>query len=155
MDFGYGPRIAVDQSVLRRVGWTSDVAIDRIARLAVRRNQNKRMTGVTDRKCDENSSSVAVDEDGLCGELAVGDWLGVSIDEAVYPGADAGYDLVSKTGRTVDVKATKKVHGRLFFNDLRAFKAEIAVLVVIAGVDTCPHCHEAGCLAPDESAIPW
>lgn len=140
-DFGFGPRVAVDPDQLHRVNLEIDVDDDLARDVANRRNSHKRSRGVADRKCDTRAESVRIDEDGICGELAVAQWLGVAIDDAIYHGSDGGYDLVSPSGRTVDVKATRKAHGRLFFNGEESFKADVAVLVVLTTGDHLGRTH--------------
>jgi hypothetical protein len=71
-----------------------------------------------------------VDRLGLCAELAAGQLLGLAPDLSIYDGPDPGYDFQLAWG-TLDVKATRHPHGMLLFNDVHAFRADAAMLVVV------------------------
>jgi len=132
-DFGYGPLLAVDQAQLHAVShWACVVADDDVEHLAEQRNAHKRHHGVADRKIDKAADSKQIDRDGACAELAVGRLFGVRVDTALYVGGDVGFDLMTRKGERVAVKATRKPHGRLFFRTWDLFKADLAVLVVVA-----------------------
>lgn len=131
VNFGYGPRVAVSQSQLHEIDRLFDVSDEQIELHAQAWIRNKIENHITDMRYDKAQTSADVDRLGICGELAVAEWLGVPFPVQTYLRGDPGFDLTSQTGRTVSIKATRKPHGMLFFNTLEKFLADVAVLVVV------------------------
>jgi hypothetical protein len=98
--------------------------------------KDKQEFNVTDRKFDAKNTSWAVNLMGHLGERAVAKVYGVSVDDRVLTGGDAGHDLIIN-GKTVQVKTT--ITRQLIFNSRQSFSAEYAILVTLVGDRTQPH----------------
>ena len=132
VNFGYGWHVAVKQDELVLVDRWLKIDEAEVDRHASFRNGNKRKNKISDMKVDRERSSLAVDWSGACGEVAAAQWLGVELPMKHYLRGDPGYDLISRTGLKVEVKATEKPHGMLFFGNIEQFSvADVAVLVVV------------------------
>lgn len=105
----------------------------RAVELAQGRNR-KEKAGVRSKKYDEGRSEFEIHLLGILGELAVADLFGVPIDETVGLTGDGGFGDVQIAGFSVAVKYRTYSWGDLFFNTMRDFKDDIAVLVT-AGPD--------------------
>lgn len=70
-----------------------------------------RGAGVTDRQRGKQAK-LAIDMDGMVGEFAAARMLNLCPDLSVSE-RSGGHDLVSRYGKTIDVKATRRADGRL------------------------------------------
>jgi hypothetical protein len=132
-DFGYGPRLSLDQSALQPISRVFNLDNQQVHDYARLRNATDRRKGVVDRLVDAKKSSVDADILGMAGELAAYRWFDIPIntDQLCRSGPDHGYDLKTRYGLTIDIKATDKPRGHLFFKSAEKFKAMCAMLVVV------------------------
>ncbi len=135
-DFGYGPRLSLEQSALRPISRVFDLDNQQVHDYARLRNATDRRKGVVDRLVDAKKSSVDADILGMAGEIAAHRWFGIPIDtdQLCRSGPDQGYDLKTRYGLTIDIKTTDKPRGNLFFRSAEKFRAHCAMLVIVSGV---------------------
>lgn len=79
--------------------------------IALLRHYSNRGANVTDRQRGKQDK-IAIDIDGMIGEYAAAKLLNLFPDFTVGE-RSGGYDLKTKTGHTVDVKATRRSDGQL------------------------------------------
>ena len=98
--------------------------------LACERHISKKDIGSPYNRRDNSSTGIKDDAVGLIGEAAVAQYLTVPFNADILNRGDGGIDLVFR-GYTIDVKTTPRRDGRLVFNTLAEFEANLAVLVTV------------------------
>jgi hypothetical protein len=120
----------------------TDLDTYEIAWAAAGRNKFKRDAGIKNSKrVDQARDDYQITREGLTGEWAVGQVLGLPVNIENYLGGDSGWDFEYK-GLKIDVKTTKAK--LLLFENLDKFVADVAILaryysddlIHIAGVIT-------------------
>ena len=102
--------------------------------LAVMRNTTARQNGVTDKQMGKQDP-IEIDRDGILAEMAFGKAYNLYPDLTVYP-RKGGADLISKTGKRIDVKATRYKTGRLVIHiDKPVDEVDVYVLAIVDGDD--------------------
>lgn len=105
----------------------TDLDTYEIAWAASGRCQFKRDAGIKNSKrIDQARDDYQITREGLTGEWAVGQVLGLPVNIENYLGGDPGWDFEYK-GLKVDVKTTKAK--LLLFQNMDKFVADVAVLV--------------------------
>jgi len=105
----------------------TDLDTYEIAWAAAGRNQFKRDSGLAkSKRVDMARDDYQITREGLTGEWAVGQVLGLPVNTENYLGGDPGWDFEYK-GLKVDVKTTKAK--LLLFQNMDKFVADVAVLV--------------------------
>jgi hypothetical protein len=99
--------------------------------------ENKKHFNVVDRKFDDNNSSYSVNLMGRLGEVAAAISLGLKTDDTIIPSGDNGNDLVTPSGKTIQVKTSSVP--KLIFNSAELFVSDVAVLVLFVGDKRLPH----------------
>jgi hypothetical protein len=79
--------------------------------IAAMRHQTNRSSNVKDRQRG-NQDKIAIDVDGMIGEVAAAKMLNLCPDFTVGQ-RSGGHDLIGRTGKTIDVKATRRSDGQL------------------------------------------
>lgn len=98
--------------------------------LAEKRTQTNRSNGVVDRKIGDQDAARA-EMDGLGAEMAVAKLFNLYMDISVGPQA-GGHDLISRDGRTIDVKHTHRENGNLLV-PLHKESKECDLYVLVTG----------------------
>jgi hypothetical protein len=102
--------------------------------LAVMRNTTARQNGVTDKQMGKQDP-IEIDRDGILAEMAFGKAYNLYPDLTVYP-RKGGADLIGKTGKRIDVKATRYKTGRLVIHiDKPVDEVDIYALAIVDGDD--------------------
>jgi hypothetical protein len=102
--------------------------MERIRSLARRRNQNKERHSVPTRKKHESSSDREVHVDGMMGEAAAAEVLGVEISYEIAVSGDDGFDLLYE-GLEVEVKTRDPAQGTDFaMYDTSDLKTDLGIL---------------------------
>lgn len=102
--------------------------------LAVMRNTTARQNGVTDKQMGKQDP-IEIDRDGILAEMAFGKAFNLYPDLTVYP-RKGGADLIGRTGKKIDVKATRYKMGRLVIHiDKPVDEVDIYVLAIVSGDD--------------------
>ena len=97
-----------------------------IAFEAAERCKFKRDAGILNSKrVDKKRDDFQITKEGLTGEYAVSQVLGVGVNKELYLGGDPGWDFEYK-GLKIDVKTTRAKY--LLFQSLDKFVADVAVL---------------------------
>jgi len=100
--------------------------------LAVMRNTTARQNGVADKQMGKQDP-IEIDRDGILAEMAFGKAFNLYPDLSVYP-RKGGADLIGRTGKRIDVKATRYKTGRLLIHiDKPVDEVDIYVLAIIDG----------------------
>jgi hypothetical protein len=98
--------------------------------LAVMRNTTARQNGVTDKQMGKQDP-IEIDRDGILAEMAFGKAFNLYPDLTVYP-RKGGADLIGRTGKKIDVKATRYKTGRLVIHiDKPVDEVDIYVLAIV------------------------
>lgn len=116
----------------------SDLETYQIAWAAAERCKYKRDKGLINyKRVDQARDNFATAREGLTGEWAVANELGLPVNTDNYLGGDPGYDFIYK-GWKVDVKTTRAK--LLLFQSMDKFVADVAILVKILSEDTVRIC---------------
>lgn len=100
--------------------------------LAVARNNSCRSNGISDKQMGKQDP-IQIDWDGALAELACGKILNCYPDLSISP-RKGGVDLVSRTGKRIDVKATRYKDGKLAIHiDKNPEEVDIYILAVVDG----------------------
>jgi hypothetical protein len=87
----------------------------------------KRDKGIVNyKRVDQKRDNFATAREGLTGEWAVSQYLGIPVNLENYLGGDPGWDF-EYCGFKVDVKTTRAKY--LLFQSHKSFKADVAILV--------------------------
>tara|TARA_R100000742_G_C4262696_1_gene80530 strand:+ start:248 stop:745 length:498 start_codon:yes stop_codon:yes gene_type:complete len=111
--------------------------IDRIAHI---RNDTKKQAW--NRRFCQKTDDLEMNIIGLKGEMAFSKLFNAEIDDSVQLSGDNGLDFTLK-GRTYQIKATKYRGGALYFNSLKDFKTDFA-MVTYPFEDSMGSCVEIG-----------
>ena len=99
--------------------------------LARRRNEPKELAGIHSDRVDQNRTNAQIHLLGIKGEAAAAHLLGLELDRTASLKGDGNVkDLTAKDGRSIQVKTTWHVGGRLLFQQREDFKADLAILFV-------------------------
>jgi len=102
--------------------------------LALMRNATARNNGVTDKQMGKQDP-IEIDRDGMLAEMAFGKAFNLYPDLSVFP-RKGGADLIGRTGKKIDVKATRYKNGRLAIHiDKSVDEVDIYVLAIVEGND--------------------
>lgn len=100
--------------------------------LAVMRNTTARQNGVADKQMGKQDP-IEIDRDGILAEMAFGKAFNLYPDLSVYP-RKGGADLIGRTGKKIDVKATRYKTGRLVIHiDKPVDEVDIYALAIVDG----------------------
>lgn len=120
------------------ISYLSDLETYQIAWAAADRCQYKRSKGLINyKRVDQMRNNFATAREGLTGEWAVANELGLKVNTEHYVGGDPGYDFIYH-GWKVDVKTTRA--RLLLFQSMDKFVADIAILVKILTDDSVRIC---------------
>ncbi len=120
------------------ISYLSDLETYQIAWAAADRCKFKSNQGLINyKRVDQRRDNFATAREGLTGEWAVANELGLSVNTENYLGGDPGWDF-EYYGWKVDVKTTRAK--LLLFQSMSKFVADVAVLVKVLDDDTVRIC---------------